>query len=70
MQMKSNNKVMIILFYFIVILGLHLQHVEDPCLGIKSELQLLPRPQPQQYQIQVPSVYYTAACGNTRSLTH
>ena len=32
-------------------LGPHLRHTEVPRLGVKSELQLLPSPQPQQHPI-------------------
>ena len=46
-----------------VFLGLHLWHMEVPRLGFEVELQ------PQQHQIQAPSVTYTTAHGNTGSLT-
>ena len=46
-------------------LGLHLQHMEVPRLGVKSELQL-----PQQHQIRAASVTYTTAHSNAGSLTH
>ena len=55
-------------FLFIFILGLRLWHLEVSRLGVESELLL--RLQPQQHQIQVTSVTYTTACGNTGSLTH
>ena len=44
--------------------------MEVPGLGVKSELQLRPIPQPQQHQIQAASVTSTAAYGNAGSLTH
>ena len=44
--------------------------MEVPRLGIKSELQLQSMPQPQQCQICITSVTYTAAYGNAGSLTH
>ena len=49
-------------FYFSIffLLWLHLQHVEVPRLGVKSEL----------HQIWATSAIYTAACDNTGSLTH
>ena len=55
---------------FIFFLRLHLWHMEVPRLGVKLELQLRPRSQPQQHWIQAPSITYAAACGNTRPLTH
>ena len=48
------------LFFF---LGSHLRHIEVPGLGVKSELQLRPMPQPWQNRIQATSVTYTTACG-------
>ena len=38
--------------------------------GVKSELQLWPMPEPQQYQIKTASANYTTAYGNALSLTH
>ena len=55
-----------LLFY---LLGLHLQHLEVPRLGVKSELQLS-TPQPQQRGIRAASVTYTTARGHAGSLTH
>ena len=49
-------------------LWLHLQHMEVTRLEVELEMQ--PTSQPQQCMIQAPSVTYTTACGNTRSLTH
>ena len=43
-------------FFLIFFLGLHLQHIEAPRLGVKS--------QPRQHQIQAASAVYAAACGN------
>ena len=51
-------------------LGLHPRHREVPSLGVQSELQLRPMPQPQQRQIWAASVSYTTAHGNTGSLAH
>ena len=51
-------------------LGPHLWHMEVSRLGVQSELQLQPTPQPGQHWIQATSVIYTAACGNAGSLTH
>ena len=48
--------------------GPHPQHMEVSRLGVKSELQLTPQPQPRQ--IQAVSTTYTAAHGNADSLTH
>ena len=36
-----------LIFSFFVFLGPHLQHMEVPSLGVKSELQVQPTPQPQ-----------------------
>ena len=55
------------LFFVFCMLGPHLQHMESPRLGVKSELQL---PQRQQCQVQAMSATYTAAHSNARSLTH
>ena len=44
--------------------------MEVPRLGVKSELQLRPMPQPQQHRIWAASVTYTKAHGNTGSLIH
>ena len=38
--------------------------MDVPRLGVKSELPLLPTPQPKQRQIQVMSATYTTAHGN------
>ena len=43
---------------------------EVPRLGVESELQLPPTPQPQQREIQAESMNYTAACSNVEFLTH
>ena len=56
-------------FFFFVLLGPCPQHTEVPRLGVDSELQLWPMPQPQQCGIQAGSVTYTAAHHNTGSLT-
>ena len=47
-------------------LGLLLRLMEVPRLGVKSELQLEPPPQPQQLE----SVTYTTAHGDAGFLTH
>ena len=54
----------------IFFLRLHLWLMEVPRLGVKSELQLGPIPQPRQYRIWATSATYTTACGNAGSLTH
>ena len=65
---KKINPVFFIVFFFF--LQPHLRRIEVPGLGIESELQLRPTPQPQQHQIGATPANYTAACGNARSLTH
>ena len=45
-----------IFFFFPLILVWHLQHMEVPRLGVESEMQLRPTPQPRQDQIQATSV--------------
>ena len=57
----------IVVFVFIL-LGPHLQHMEIPRLGVKSELQ--PTPQPQQRQIRATSATSAAAHDNAGSLSH
>ena len=57
-----------VLYFFF--LKPHLQHMEVPGPGVEVELQLKPLSQPQQQWIQAAPATYTAACGNTRSLTH
>ena len=54
------------LFFF---LGLHLQHMEVPRLGIQSELLLPAYATATAMPDQVASVTYTTAHGNARSLT-
>ena len=58
------------LFFFF--LQLHLQHMEVPRPGVKSELLLrsAPPPQPQQHQIWAVSAVHAPSHSNTRSLTH
>ena len=51
-------------------LGLHLQHMEVPSLGVNSELQLPAYTTATQHRIQATSMTYTTANGNTRSPTH
>ena len=57
-------------FFFLFFLGLHLQHMDVPGLGVKSELQWRPVPQPQHCKIQATSAIHATACGNAASLTH
>ena len=61
---------MLFFFFFFAFLGPHPQHMEVPRLGVKSELQLLPTPQPQQRQICTRSLTYSTAHSNTGPLTH
>ena len=49
---------------------LHLWHMNVPRLGVKSEPQLRPIPEPWQHWIWAASETYAAACRNTGSLTH
>ena len=58
------------LFVLFVFLGLPLWHMEGLWLEVTSELQLGPKPQPQQRWIQAVSANYAAACSNAGSLTH
>ena len=60
---------MIMLLWFFFVCP-HLGHMEVPRLGVKSELSCCPMPQPQQHSIRAVSTTYTAAHGNTGSLTH
>ena len=46
-------------FFFFFFLGLYLQHMEVPRLGVKSELWLWPTPQPQQLGIRATSATYS-----------
>ena len=55
-------------FFFPFFLWPWLQYMGVPGLGVESELQLWPTPQPRQYQIWAASVTYTAACSNNESL--
>ena len=57
-------------FPFFFALGPHLGHIEVPRLEVKSEPQLLPKPQPQQGSIRALSVTYTIVHSNAGSLTH
>ena len=59
-----------LIFFFFSFLGPHLQHMEVPRPGVERSYSLRPTAQPQQLWIQVASVTYTAAYGNTRCLTH
>ena len=63
----SGNFHSLILFYF---LAPHLQNGEVPMLEVELELQLLPRPQPQQLGNQAESVTYATAHGNAGSIIH
>ena len=57
-------------FFFVLFLGLHLQHMEVPRLGAEWELQPRPTPQPQQHLTQTVSAAHSAACSNARFSTH
>ena len=57
-------------FFFTFFLGLHLQHMKVPRLGVKLELQVLAYTTATATPVQAASATYAAACGNTRSLTH
>ena len=59
-------------FFFLVFLGPHPQHMEVPRLVPSSNRSCShwPTPQPQQLRIQATSATYTTAHGNPRSLTH
>ena len=52
--------------FFFFFLGLQVQHMKVPRLGLSCRSM----PQPQQRQIRVASVTYTTAQGNMGSLTH
>ena len=56
------------IFFFLS--GPHPRHMEVPRLGVESELQLLPTPQPQQHGIQAVAVTYTTVPNNAGYLTH
>ena len=55
------------LFFF---LKPHLQHMEVPGPGVKSELHLQSIPQPQQHWIWATSVTHAEACSNAGSLSY
>ena len=57
------------LFIF-VFWGLHVQHMEVPRLGVESELLPSAYTTATATPVWAPSVTYTTAHGNTRSLTH
>ena len=65
---KSTAGALFVSFSFLF--TVHLRHMEVPRLGVTSELQLRPMPQPQPHRIRAASVIDMAACGNARSLTH
>jgi len=67
MVSDSSSNLQLIFSFF---LWLHLQHMEVPKLGVKSELKVRPTPRPQQLGIPGTSVSYAAPCGNGGSLTH
>ena len=61
----------LLLFYFFVFLGLHLQRMEVPRLGVQSELQLLACTTATATQvIRATSATYTIAHGSAISLTY
>ena len=57
-------------FFFLVFLGLHLQHMEIPRLGVTSELSLLAYTTTTATLDQAESVTYTTVHGNAGSPTH
>ena len=57
-------------FFFLVFLGLHPGHMEDPRLGLNQSSSHWPMPQPEQYGIWVASAAYTTAHGKAGSLTY
>ena len=65
-----NKNVYSVIIFFFFFLQPHLQHTDTPGLGVNSELQLSPTPQPEQHHIQATSATYVTACSNTWSLTH
>ena len=68
-MLSTLYNLLVILPFFFFFLWLYLL-LEVPRLGVTSELQLQPSPQPQQHGIQAVSVTYSAVCGNAGSLTH
>ena len=54
----------------VVFLAPHPRHMEVPRLGVQSELQLRPIPQPQQRRTRAATSTYTTAQGNAGSLIH
>ena len=58
-----------VLFCFLLLLGLHMRHMEVPRLRVELD-SCRPMPQPRQLGIQAVSVTYTTAHGNAGSLTH
>ena len=69
---KPHNSPEILLFFFFLFLLFRAAPVAYgvPRLGVKSELQLKPIPQPRQRGIRTASVTDTTAHSNARSLTH
>ena len=66
MLIKKLNEI----FFFFVFLGLHLQHVEVPRLGVQLELQLPAYTTATQHGIGAASATYITAHGNASSLIH
>ena len=60
----------LLFFFFLVFLGLHPGHMEDPRLGLNQSSSHWPMPQPEQYGIWVASAAYTTAHGKAGSLTY
>ena len=60
---SCGNTIFSFVCLFVGFLGQHLQHMEVPRLGFKSE------PQPQQHRIRAVSATYTTAHGSAISLT-
>ena len=63
-------QIMCIYLFFSLYGHIFLWHMEVPRLGVESELQLWPTPQPQQGQFRATSAAYITDHSNTRSLTH
>ena len=57
------------LFIYFCFLGMHLQHMEVPRLGVELSYSYSCQPMPQQHRIRTMSVTYTTAHG-ARSLAH
>ena len=67
---STQNFFLSFFFFLFFFKWLHLHHMEVPRLGVESELQLRPIPQPQQCGIWAGSATDMTAHGNAESLTH